>query len=79
MSRLSVILVVFSLTTFLIFTIFLRTSSSRMFYEYRTLCVERDNLSQQLWQKQLRFECLVNPAGIPSVTLPRNPERQENE
>lgn len=75
MSRSSVILVVFTLTTFLIFTIFLRTSSSRMFNEYRALYVEQKKLSQQLWQKQLRFECLVNPAGLPAMTFPKDPER----
>ena len=74
MSRLRVILVVFSATAFLIFTVFLRTSSSRMFYQYQRSLVEQKKLRQQLWQKQLRFECLVNPAGLPQLKLPVIPE-----
>jgi hypothetical protein len=76
MSRLRVILVVFSVTACLIFTIFLRTSASRMFNQYRTAVVEQKNLRQQLWHKQLRFERLVNPAGLPH--LPSPAESKEN-
>ena len=67
MSRIRVILVVFSVTAFLIFTIVLRTSANRMYNQYRQLQVEQKSLCQQLWQKQLQFECLVNPAGLPQV------------
>ena len=67
MSRLRVILVVFSITACLIFTIILRTSASRMFNRYQKSSVEQKNLCQQLWQKQLQFECLVNPAGLPQM------------
>lgn len=70
MSRLRVILVVFSVTSFLIFTVFLRTSASRMFYQYQSASSEQEQLRQQLWQKQLQFECLVNPAGLPELELP---------
>lgn len=67
MSRSRVIVVIFSVTAFLIFTILLRTSSSRLFNQYRQAEVEQKTLRQQLWQRQLRFECLVNPAGVPDV------------
>ena len=70
MSRLRVILVVFSVTAFLIFTILLRTSASRMFFQYQQSSVQQKELLQQLWQKQLQFECLVNPAGLPQIQLP---------
>jgi hypothetical protein len=70
MSRLRVILVVFSVTAFLIFTILLRTSASRMFFQYQQSSVKQKELLQQLWQKQLQFECLVNPAGLPQIQLP---------
>ena len=70
MSRLRVILVVFSVTAFLIFTIFLRTSASRMFFQYQQSSFSQKDLLQQLWQKQLQFECLVNPAGLPQLQLP---------
>ena len=70
MSRLRVILVVFSVTAFLIFTILLRTSASRMFFQYQQASFRQKDLLQQLWQKQLQFECLVNPAGLPQLQLP---------
>lgn len=69
MSRLRVILVIFSVTSFLVFTILLRTSASRMFFRYQKASVSQKELLQQLWQKQLRFECLVNPAGLPQTQL----------
>lgn len=72
MSRSRVIVVIFSVTAFLIFTILLRTSSSRLFNQYRQAVVEQKALRQQLWQRQLRFECLVNPAGLPD--MPAAPE-----
>ena len=65
MSRSRVLVVVFSITAFMIFTIHLRTSSTRMFNRYRSAIVDQKELKQQLWQKQLRFECLINPAGLP--------------
>lgn len=70
MSRLRVILVVFSVTTFLIFTILLRTSASRMYFQHDQLLVKQKELLQKLWQKQLQFECLVNPAGLPQTQFP---------
>jgi len=74
MSRLRVIFVIFSATAFLIFTVFLRTSASRMYYQYQGCLEQQNDLRQQLWQKQLRFECLVNPAGLPQLKLPLGPE-----
>jgi hypothetical protein len=65
MSRSRVLVVVFSVTAFMIFTIHLRTSSARMYNRYRGAMVEQKELKQLLWQKQLRFECLINPAGLP--------------
>jgi hypothetical protein len=56
----------------MIFTIHLRTSSARMFNRYRSAMVEQKDLKQQLWQKQLQFECLINPAGLP----PSNPSNE---
>ena len=66
MSRSRMLVIVFSVTVFMIFTIHLRTSSARTFNRSRIAMVEQKELKQQLWQKQLRFECLVNPAGLPS-------------
>ncbi|MDH4202204.1 MAG: hypothetical protein OEV87_04865 [Phycisphaerae bacterium] len=70
MSRMRVILIVFSITAFLIFTIILRTSASRMYNRYQKSLVEQKSLCQQLWEKQLQFECLVNPAGLPQTRPP---------
>ncbi len=64
MSRLRVILVVFSVTAFLIFTILLRTSASRMFFQYQQASVMQKELLQQLWQKQLELEQSINPSAI---------------
>lgn len=72
MSRLRVILVIFSVTAFLIFTILLRTSASRMFFQYDQASIKQKELLQQLWQKQLRYECLVNPAGLPKIQPAEN-------
>lgn len=65
MSRSRVLVVIFSVTAFMIFTTHLRTASARMFNRYRSAMVDQKNLKQQLWQKQLQFECLINPAGLP--------------
>ena len=67
MSRLRVILIVFSVTAFLIFTILLRTSASRMFFQYQQASVKQKDLLRRLRQQQLRYECLVNPAGLPQI------------
>lgn len=58
------------MTAFLIFTIFLRTSSARMFNQHRKAVVQQKELLRKLWQKQLQFESLVNPAGIPGLQRP---------
>ena len=70
MSRSRVILVVFSVTAILIFTILLRTSASRMSYQYWQASVQQKELLQPLWQKQLQLECLINPASLPPHTAP---------
>ena len=79
MSRLRVILVVFSITAILICTISLRTSASRMHYQYWQASVQQKELLQQLWQKQLQFEFLVNPAGLPHTELPAESEEETAE
>lgn len=74
MSRSRVLVIVFACTAFLIFTIHLRTSSAQMFHRYRRGLTEQKELKQQLWTKQLRFECLVNPAGLPQTPQPEEDE-----
>ena len=77
MSRSRVVLIVFTITAFLIFTILLRTSSSRMFNQFRQAEVQQKELLQKLWNKQLQFERLVNPAGLPDLQLPSTQEETE--
>ena len=64
MSRPRFIFVIFYLTLVLIATVYLRTASSRYFYNYRIALVTQNHLGQQLRQKQLEFEGLINPAAI---------------
>ena len=66
MSRSRLLVVLFSVTAAMIFTIHLRTASTRMFNRWRQGMVDQKDLKQRLWQQQLRYECLVNPAGLPT-------------
>ncbi len=72
MSRGRFIYCVFFVTAALVFTIHLRTSSVRLFNQYRSAMVTQNQITQQLWQKQLHFESLTNPMGLtpPSEPLP---------
>jgi hypothetical protein len=64
MSRSRLVFIVFYLTAILIATVHLRTVSSRIFYRFRAAVVARDRIKQQLWQKQLQLESLINPSAI---------------
>ena len=64
MSRSRFIYCVFFVTAALVFTVHLRTSSVRLFNQYRSAMVEQNHLTQQLFAQQLRFESLINPAGL---------------
>jgi cytochrome c-type biogenesis protein CcmE len=63
-SRLSFVLVVFFFAATLIVAVYLRGASHRVFYTLRTYRIDQGRLQQELWQKQLRVEALVNPASI---------------
>jgi hypothetical protein len=64
MSRSRLIFIIFCLTAVLIATVQLRTVSSRTFNRFRVAFVKQNRLKQQLWQKQLQFESLVNPDAV---------------
>ena len=66
--------IVFFLTAALVFAVHLRTSSVRLFNQYRSSMVEQNYITQQLWQQQLRFESLISPAGLtpPAQPMQRN-------
>jgi len=64
MSRFCFVFVVFYFTGVLILTVSLRSAESRIFYRLCTINAEQSRLKQQLWQKQLQLENLINPASI---------------
>ena len=70
MSRARFLVVVFLVTGALVFTVHLRASSVRLFNQYRSAMVEQNRITQQLWQQQLRFESLINPAGLTPLFPP---------
>jgi hypothetical protein len=63
-SRLGLVLVIFFFAATLIVSVFLRDSDRRVFYTLRQYKIEQGRLQQELWQKQLRVESLINPASI---------------
>lgn len=75
MSRGRFIYCVFFVTAALVFTVHLRTSSVRLFNQYRSAMVTQNQITQQLWQMQLHFESLTNPAGL---APPIEPEPQQD-
>lgn len=64
MSRPRFILIVFFATAVMILTAWLRTSSSRIFYQYRGSTVQRELLEQQVGEKQVEVFRLTNPEVI---------------
>ena len=58
------VFVVFYFTAVLIFTAYLRSAGNHIFYKLYNINAEQGRLKQQLWQKQLQLESLINPAAI---------------
>jgi hypothetical protein len=56
--------VVFFFAATLIVAVYLRGANHRVFYQLCTYRMEQGRLQQELWQKQLRVESLINPASI---------------
>jgi hypothetical protein len=63
-SRFCFVYVVFCFTAVLIFTVYLRSADNRIFYQLCVCTAEQNRLKQQLWQKQLLLENLINPASV---------------
>jgi hypothetical protein len=63
-SRFCNVLVVFFFAATLILAVYLRDSNNSTFYTLRRCKIEQERLRQELWQKQLRVESLINPAAI---------------
>ncbi len=64
MSRFRFVFVVFYFTAILIFTVYLRSANNRIFYKLCTINTEQSRLKQQLGNKQLQLESLINPAAV---------------
>jgi len=58
------VFVVFYFTAVLIFTAYLRAAGNHVFYKLWSISSEQSRLKQQLWQKQLELESLINPAAV---------------
>jgi hypothetical protein len=58
------VFVVLFFTAVLIFAVYLRNVNNRIFYQLYTLEVEQSWLIQELTQKQLDVESLINPAAV---------------
>jgi len=75
MSRARLIFIIFYLTAILLATVGLRSASSRFFYRFRGALIMQNRLKQQLWQKQLQLESLINPGAI-SERMKQNDKSQ---
>jgi len=62
--RFRFVFVVFYFTAVLIFTVYLRSADNRIFNKLCTYEAEQGQLEQQLRQKQLQLEDLINPAAV---------------
>jgi cytochrome c-type biogenesis protein CcmE len=56
--------VVVYVVAILIFTVYLHNVNDRIFYKLCAQDIEQSRLKQQLWQKQLQLEGLINPAAL---------------
>jgi hypothetical protein len=63
-SRVCFVFLVFFFTAVLIFTVWVRTANDRICYRLCVIEVEQSRLKQELWQKQLRVESMINPAAM---------------
>ncbi|MHC4462194.1 MAG: hypothetical protein ACYS6W_10875 [Planctomycetota bacterium] len=62
--RFRFVFIVFYFTAVLIFTVYLRSADNRIFNKLYTYEAEQGRLEQQLRQKQLQLEDLINPAAV---------------
>ena len=62
--RFRFVFVAFCFTAVLIFTVYLRSADNRIFNKLCTVNTEQSRLTQQLMQKQLQLENLINPVAV---------------
>lgn len=58
------VFMVFFFTGVLIFTVLLRSAHDKVCYQLCVVRAEENRLKQQLWQKQIHLESLINPAAV---------------
>jgi len=69
--------VVLFFTAVLIGTVYLRNADNRISFKLYMLDIKQSQLKQQLWQKQLVVENLLNPASIVESINQNRVEPQE--
>jgi hypothetical protein len=63
-SRACFVFIAFCFIAASVFTIYLRGANNMICYKISAIEIEQNRLQQQLWQKQLELETLINPAAI---------------
>jgi len=64
MSGLRFVFAVFCFAGILILAVYLRSAKNRIFYQVCLEEAEQNRLNEDLGQKQLRLESLINPPGV---------------
>jgi hypothetical protein len=64
MSRSRFIFIVFYMTAVLISVVLMRNNSSRIFNKFRESYVKQNDLTQDLWRREIFMEKLTTPAEI---------------
>ena len=64
MSQFRFVLIVFYFTAVLIFAVYLRGANNRVFYKLSEYNAQQRQLKQDLVQRQLVLESLINPAAL---------------
>ena len=64
MRRLYFLIIIFTLTAIMLLTVYLRSANNRLFFQYYQSRGEQSRLKQQLTNKQLQVESIINPASV---------------
>ena len=63
-SRFHFVFIIFCITVVLIVTVYIRNAENQQFYKICEIRAEQSRVGEQLCQKQLRLEGLLNPAVL---------------
>ncbi len=64
MRRVYFLIIIFTLTALLLLTVYIRSANNRLFFQYYQSRGEQSRLKQQLGNKQLQVEGIINPASV---------------